>query len=73
MPPEVHLHARLVAVGHRVDHAGRLGATAHQGTQRAVELGVHGDEMLAARDRGQAGAGAELDGAGQLQDRVDLA
>jgi hypothetical protein len=68
---QVELDAGLVAVGVRVDDAGRLGLLAQDRPDRSVELGVHQDHVLAVVDRGRDGAGAVLDRAGHLDQRVD--
>ena len=69
---KVQLHARLVAVGIRVDHPGRVGLLAQDRADRAVEFGVHQDHVLAVLDRGRDGARAVLDCAGDLDQGLDL-
>ncbi len=67
---QVHLHARLVAVAGAVDHPGRAGAVSEQRSDRAVQLGVHQDDVGAGPDGVQHHSGGVLDGASDLDQHL---
>jgi hypothetical protein len=69
--PEVHLDARLVAVGGRDDHALAVGVGLEDGADGAVDLRVHEHQVLAVADGVERHVRTELDGAGHLDDGVD--
>ena len=69
---EVHLHAGLVAVDIGADQAGRRGLRLQERSHGAVELGVHQHDVLAVLDRGEHQRGGLLDGAGHLEEDVDM-
>ena len=64
--------ARLVAVDVGEDHAGAVGLGLEERPERAVELGVHQQGVLAVLDAGEHRAGGLLDRAGHLEQHVDM-
>ena len=70
--PEVALDAGLVAVDVGEDHAGLVGLVLEERTEGAVELGVHQRDVLAVLDGGDDRGDRLLDGAGDLEDDVDV-
>jgi hypothetical protein len=69
-PDEVHLHARLVAVGAGVDHAGGVGLGHQQRPQGGVHLGVEQHQVLAGGEARQRQLGAERHRAGGVDHDV---
>ena len=68
---EIHGHAGLVPVRVRKDDPRPVGVRLEDRPDRAVELGVHEDDVLAALDRGERDVGAVLDGPRDFHDRLD--
>ena len=68
---EVHLGARLVAVATGDDHPGTIRMPLEDRPQRAIELGIDQDHVLAMLDRVQSHLCPELHGSGRLNQGVD--
>ena len=68
---EVHLGARLVAVATGDDHPGTIRMPLEDRPQRAIELGIDQDHVLAMLDRVQSHLCSELHGSGRLNQGVD--
>ena len=62
---------RLVAIGHGIDHARRLGARRQQRPGQHIGLHIHHDDMLAMADRRQRVADAGGRMAGAFDDHLD--
>ena len=69
---EVADHARLVAVDVGEDDPGLVGLVLEERPERAVELGVHQQHVLAVLERGEHRGDRVLDGAGDVEEHVDV-
>ena len=69
---EVHLHARLVSVAGGQDRVVPSRVHLEDRSDRRVHLGVHQDHVLAVPNASRIDLGAELHGAGDVDQRVDL-
>ena len=71
-PQQVHLHPGLVAVAAGVDDTGGSGLLVEGPTDRPVDFCIQQHEMLSAGDRRFGDSAAVLDGAGGVDDHVDV-
>src|SRR3546814_3875348 len=60
-PVQVHLYARLVAIGKAVDDARAVGLHLKDGAERAIQFGIHLDDMFSSADAGTTHVGRIFD------------